>query len=397
MATERATGCDWLSTQIPGGCARIEHGCAPPRLRPDGPGTIPGNVWYAFMVGVGATEADREIDLVWPATGQWSASEYGDNRSFAEALDRAVFIDADDGQWRRIEQVALRDDAARITIPPGPANRRLAVGMPVTDRDLDALLDFARQAEGARVDLIGRAPQGTPLHAIVLDRPEDAAGTFVIAAYQHFSEWAGHRMIDAMVRYLLSEPGRPLRRQFHWVFYPCINADALSYGWRGDPHRTAGINLNRDWGPFEQPQTRAVRDHLRAETAGGAPLLHAIDLHMGWHSRETCGAGLTVFEEGKAPPALIDRQAAFAHWLYDRADYTDFVWRHGDLDRPNFTAWAGRTFGRPGQTLEVSRHRWRMRADGRWVPPSVRLEQNLGIALARSLATFYHGMIEEAV
>lgn len=380
--------------QIPGGCVRIDADCAPPRLRPDGPEAIPGNVWYAFLVGVGATAAPQEIDLAWPAMGPWSASEYGDNRSFAEVLDRAIFMDADDGRWQRVEQVTLHGEAARITIPPGPANRRLAVGMPVTGRDLDALLAFARQADGARVDAIGQAPQGTPLHAIVLGGAPDAHGTFVITAYQHFSEWAGVRMIDAMLHHLLDEPC-PLLRRFRWIFYPCINADALAHGWRGDPHRTAGINLNRDWGAFQQPQTRAVRDHLLSEWSHGPPLLHALDLHMGWHSRDTCGAGLTVFEEGKAPQAMIDRQAAFARWLYDRADYTDFVWRHGSLDRPNFAAWVCRTFDRPGQTLEVSRHRWRMRADGRWAPPRVELDRNLGVALAQSLATFYDGREEK--
>ncbi|MFW6061506.1 MAG: M14 family zinc carboxypeptidase [Planctomycetota bacterium] len=362
---------------------------APPRLHPDGPEAVPGNVWYAFLVGLGATREPREIDLCWPDVQPWNSSDYNDNASFAEVLDRTLFLDAGDGEWRRIENVTLQESGVRIVVPPGPAHRRLAVGMPVTRRDLDALLQRARQADEARVERIAAAPQGTPVHAIMIGDSARAEGTFAITAYQHFSEWAGIRMIDAIVRHLLSPPGDPLRRRFRWILYPCINADALAHGWRGDPHRTAGINLNRDWGPFEQPQTRAVRDHLLAELAGGPPLLHAADLHMGWHSRDTCGAGLTVFEDGKAPRDLIAQQAAFAHWLYAKADYTDFVWRHGDIERPNFAAWASRTFGRPAQTLEVSRHRWRMRDSGRWRPPSMELQRQLGLALARSLATFY--------
>lgn len=378
---------DWLSPEIPDGCARIDMSGSLPRLRPDAPVEIPGNAWYAFLVGVAATMEPKEIELRWPEVKPWSNSDYNDNESFAEALDRVIFIDDDIGQWQRVEQVTRIDSGARITVPPGPDGRRLAVGMPVTWRDLGRTLSYARKSKQARVEQIGLAPQGSPLHAIVLDGSENATGTFVISAHQHFSEWAGVRVIDAMVHHLLDEPSQRLRR-FRWVFYPCINADALAHGWRGDPHRTAGINLNRDWGPFQQPQTRAVNDHLMKELSHGPPLLHAVDLHMGWHSRDTCGAGLTVFEEGNSPPSLIDQQAAFTRWFYERADYTDFVWRHGDVDCPNFAAWIWRAFGRPGQTLEVSRHRWRLRSDGRWVPPSVDLQRRLGLAVVESLATF---------
>ena len=392
---ECSMGTDWLSSQIPGGCARVDMSSSPSCVRPDAPEEIPGNTWYSFLVGVSATEESRKIELIWPGVKPWSDSDYNDNHSFADVLDRAIFLDCGDGRWQQIDQVTRTDSGAEITIPPGPDGRRLAVGMPVTQQNLDETLSFARTSKGARVEQIGLAPQGAPLHAIVLNGSEDASGTFVISAHQHFSEWAGIRMIDAMLHHLLNKQSEPLRRRFRWIFYPCINADALADGWRGDPHRTAGINLNRDWGPFRQPQTRAVRDHLLNELGNGPPMLHALDLHMGWHSRDTCGAGLTVFEEGNSPQSLIDQQAAFTRWFYERADYTDFVWNHGDVGRPNFAAWVYRTFNRPGQTLEVSRHRWRLSANGRWVPPSVDLQRRLGVAVVDSLAGFYDPAAKE--
>jgi hypothetical protein len=319
----------------------------------------------------------------------WSASDYNDNHSFAEVLDRAIFLDHSDGQWSRVEDVALFESGARITIPPGSDNRRLAVGMPVTMDDLSQLLAVARECPAARVERIGTAPQGTAIHSVILEAAGPSKGTFVISAYQHFSEWAGVRMMDAMIRHLINaSTSHPIRR-YRWVFYPCINTDALAHGWRGDPHRTAGVNLNRDWGPFEQPQTSAVRDHLCRELSDGPPLLHALDLHMGWHSRDTCGAGLTVFESGGTPEMLIEQQAAFTDFFYSHADYTDFVWRHGSVDRHNYAAWVCRTFGRPGQTLEVSRHRWRMRTDGQWVAPRVELQRHLGVRVVECLAKFY--------
>lgn len=374
---------------VPGACARIDAECDPPRLEPDGPATMTGNHWYAFMVGIGETVGPIELALCWPPAAHQVGGEYAGNHPFAEVLDRIIFLDHGDGHWQRLEHVERHEDVAHILVPPGPAGRRLAVGMPVTGADLDDLLAIARG--GAHVEHIGTAPEGSPIHAISLGDAATARGSLVISAYQHFSEWAGIRMVAAMLRYLLGEDqeAEALRRRWRWIFYPCINADALYLGWQADPQADKGINLNRDWGPFVQPQTRAVRDHMLSTLASGPPLRHLLDLHMGWHSRDTCGAGLTVFEPGAAEPHLIDTQAAFARHLYDRADYTDFIWHHGGVDRPNFAGWATGTFHVPGQTLEVSRHRWRRRADNAWLPPSPELERRLGRAVVECLDTFH--------
>lgn len=378
-----------LSTDLPEACATVDLDREPPVLAPDGPADLAGNHWYACTAAVGATAAPHEVDLLWPPAATGPGSDYAGNHSFADVLDRIIFIDHSDGRWQRIENVQRHDEGARFTLPAGPAGRRVAVGMPVTWHDLEQLLDVARDHDTARIETIGTAPKGAPIHAITIGGGTEARGTFVISGYQHFSEWAGIRVIKALLQRLLSDSGEPLRRHWRWVIYPCINADALRLGWRGDPHAVDGINLNRDWADFEQPQTQSVRDHLVNELASGPPLLHALDVHQGWHSRDTCGAGMTVFPDGAAEARLIEQQEAFTRYLYERADYTDFIWRHGGVDRPNLAGWITRTFEQPGQTLEVSRHIWRLRADGRWVTPSVDLEYRLGQAIAENLDSFY--------
>jgi len=378
----------WLTPDRLGPEMEVDGGSQPVRLRYRKHANVRGNKWYAFSVHLGASSKPCEVEILWPET-QSAGGEYAGNHSFAEVLDRVLFVDAGDGCWRRLEQTARIPGGVRAVIPPGPAGRRLAVGMPVGMEDLDAVLALANDSEHARVDRMGTAPLGTPLHAVVVGDPASAEGTLVISAGQHYSEWAGLRMADEMLRFLLGGHGELLRKRFRWIFYPWINADALALGCHGDPMHRMDINLNRDWGPFERPETRAVRDHLSRELAHGPKPLHLLDLHMGWHSRDTCGAGMTVPKEGDAPQALIDTQWAFTRFVMERADYTDYIWRHGSLDRPNFASWIGRNFGIPAQTVEVSRHRWRMREDGRWVPPSPHLERALGLALLQALAEFY--------
>jgi hypothetical protein len=261
--------------------------------------------------------------------------------------------------------------------------------MPVNRGNLDALVTNAKSNADAQVESIGTSPRGNPVHGITIGDPDTCEGSFAITAYQHYSEWAGVRVAGSMVDYLLSDSASKLRQRWCWRIYPCLNIDALLHGWEADRLQTEGVNMNRDWSAFTMPETRAVRDHIGAIAGSGVAIRHGLDLHMGWHSRDTCGAGLTVFNDQVTPRSLVQQQQQFAELLMASADYTDFIWHAGGIERPNFAGWFTRTYGVPGQTLEISRHRWRRRSDGRWVAPCIDLERALGVAIVDALSAFH--------
>jgi hypothetical protein len=76
-----------------------------------------------------------------------------------------------------------------------------------------------------------------------------------------------------------------LTKQFcrDWGVYvvPLMNPDGVDNGhWR---HNAGGIDLNRDWAAFNQPETQAVRDFLkRRETETGGKFYFGIDFHSTW-------------------------------------------------------------------------------------------------------------------
>jgi len=59
---------------------------------------------------------------------------------------------------------------------------------------------------------------------------------------------------------------------------PLMNPDGVDNGnWR---HNDGGIDLNRDWDAFNQPESSAVRDFLKKEIADrGNQLIFSIDFH----------------------------------------------------------------------------------------------------------------------
>lgn len=54
----------------------------------------------------------------------------------------------------------------------------------------------------------------------------------------------------------------------------------MFFCWR---HSAAGIDLNRDWEAFNQPETQAVRKFMQEQVKAGGKFLFAIDFHSTFH------------------------------------------------------------------------------------------------------------------
>ena len=79
---------------------------------------------------------------------------------------------------------------------------------------------------------------------------------------QHPPEVSGYRSFLYFFNRLMDsdELAQNFRSNFHIIAYPMLNPDGVEQGhWR---HNSKGIDLNRDWEYFRQPETRSVRDAL---------------------------------------------------------------------------------------------------------------------------------------
>lgn len=73
------------------------------------------------------------------------------------------------------------------------------------------------------------------------------------------------------------ETARAFRQEFKVVVVPLVNPDGVAAGhWRNN---LGGVDLNRDWGPFRQPETQAVRDEIKYKREGEPPLALLLDFH----------------------------------------------------------------------------------------------------------------------
>lgn len=377
-----------LDGDFDGGCCVFEGERGGLLLcRPETPEECTGNQWFWFTARLTAPPGTYRVRLRWPENNPelMARIEYGRTENVAPALPGMMHASPDLERWRPIADVRAAGQDAEFEVRSGGEPCYVAVGMPWLRRSHEKLMREVRSSPLARVDTVAATARGFPVEAVRIG-PDSGpgGGTFHLQGLQHASEWAGGRVLASMVRYLLGPEGKHLRERFTWRIVPAVNIDALDDRRHGPP-----VNMNRDWTEFRTAETAGLRDYILDFTGRGERLLHALDLHMGWHDREHAASSITAIVEGRAPEEVIARQIAVAEHVFARTEFTEHVWRAPyRMGGRSFATWCYEELGVPAQTLENSRHLVRERATGSWVRIEQRHEEALGRELAEALATF---------
>lgn len=237
-------------------------------LRPENEPINP-SPWYSFHVrGEGALT----ITLRYP----------GHKHRYVPKLSR-------DGQiWRPLDTSAINVSADgqraqfRLSIPPGglyvSAQENLTSGWYKA-----WFAELVARHPDLQLFEAGRSRNGTPLLGIATN--PDIADSILLVGRQHPPEVTGAIAMRAFVERLLE--GHPdtckdaplceFYRKTNIVFVPLLNPDGVDAGhWR---HSFGGLDLNRDWRAFSQPETQAMRALVEQLDAAGA-----IRLFLDFHS-----------------------------------------------------------------------------------------------------------------
>lgn len=110
--------------------------------------------------------------------------------------------------------------------------------------------------------LIGKSAKGREINKIEITETAENEGLIFIIGRQHPPEVTGAFGLMAFVEKLAdnSDLSKRFRKKFKIVAIPLVNPDGVDEGhWR---HNSNGVDLNRDWFAFNQPETKLVRDEL---------------------------------------------------------------------------------------------------------------------------------------
>lgn len=104
----------------------------------------------------------------------------------------------------------------------------------------------------------------------------------MIISRQHPPEVTGFLAMKSFVETLTgdSPKAQKFRDNFDLFVVPLMNPDGVDNGhWR---HNMGGIDLNRDWQEFNQPETKSVGDFLNEKEAEGYTFVFGADFHSTW-------------------------------------------------------------------------------------------------------------------
>ena len=299
-------------------------------LIPEDPPPINPSAWFAFRASgtPGDTvsvrlETENGYTRYWPKTSV-------DGRSWTP-LPR--------------EQVAPSDKRSRwmtFHFELDGAYRWVA-GQEIIDTwDYQHRIGRLQARDGIEASLLGRSVEGRPLYLVETpERPEFV----LLIGRQHPPEVTGAIAMQSFVETVLAdtELATRFRERFQLGIVPLMNPDGVSAGhWR---HNAGGKDMNRDWGPFEQPETRAVMRWVEDRESAGDQLRLLVDFH-------------STFEDlFYTPPVETDPLDFSSAWLAAaRLRLDDFPFRHvpsTNLEQANSKNYFYRSRGIPAVTYEA--------------------------------------------
>jgi predicted deacylase len=147
---------------------------------------------------------------------------------------------------------------------------------------------------------------------------------------------------------------RAFREQFAVLLVPLVNPDGVEAGhWR---HNANGVDTNRDWGIFAQPETRAVRDAILV-----ARETRRLVFHLDFHSTFS-DVFYTQSDDAPSEPAgftkawldgIQQRVPAYEPKRSTSRIPATIISAKGTPTSTTSISWAHREFGIPAITYEV--------------------------------------------
>lgn len=227
------------------------------------------SAWYGFRVDP-KTDGDLRITLDY---------ENGYHR-----YPPKVSYDGKNWEWVPENRAGkLKDESAVITLPMEGGPFYVSAQEIFSESAHNAWAATMREKAFVNQSVIGRSRDGHKIYMLEAKTEPDKKKPYVmLVGRQHPPEVTGALALMPFSETVLGESDLAVafREKFNVLIVPNMNPDGVRAGhWR---HNKGGMDLNRDWGPFTQPETRAVRDAIQPFLEGEERMAFFLDFHSTW-------------------------------------------------------------------------------------------------------------------
>lgn len=196
------------------------------------------------------------------------------------------------------------------------------------------------------LESIGKSKLGKDLWCLdVHDGEVDKKDVIVIMSRQHPPEVTGYFAMQVFLDEILANHpvANDFRKKYRILVFPLMNPDGVDLGhWR---HNAGGVDLNRDWAYYHQPENRQVANYIvRTSKANKSKVIMGLDFHSTWYD---------VYYTNKAIPKHLPYFKDY--WLHgiQQSLGEETNEKPSNLGGPVSKNWFLTQFGAVGVTYEI--------------------------------------------
>ena len=189
--------------------------------------------------------------------------------------------------WKKIEVKNIRIDtvSGEATLKLKLTNKKLFIAAQEIDSSEDTynwLSKILKENNFLRKEDVGPTVKKQPIYAVISEN-QNVKNSVVLITRQHPPEIPGGTIgFRSFFEELMSNSSiaNKFRSNYNIYTFPLLNPDGVDMGnWR---HNANGVDLNRDWVDFSQPETQTARNFILDKVKEGKSINYAIDFHTSY-------------------------------------------------------------------------------------------------------------------
>ena len=233
--------------------------------------------WYAFKLW-----SDKKQEVTLSLTYPENVNHRYHPKKSSDGINYKQIDSSEFSLNQKMVEGKLRSPSATISLSLSPDTLWISAQELLTTSNDKQWTDELNSKSFITKSKAGESREGRPINVLKIGESDDKAMIFVISR-QHPPEVTGYLAMQAFIETISSnsEDAMAFRKKYNTYVFPLVNPDGVENGhWR---HNMGGIDLNRDWEDFNQPETRVIRDFVNKKVSeSNGKIYFFVDFHSTW-------------------------------------------------------------------------------------------------------------------
>ncbi len=261
-------------------------------------------------------------------------------------------LSTDGARWSQLDSTLLQlnqdSTSATIRLNVGKDTLWVAAQEIQDHKRVGTWVDEMAQSPVVQNSIAGKSAFGRDLYHLNIFKGTDynKRPTVLIISRQHPPEVTGFLCMKAFVETLVEEgASNGFLEKYRVMVYPLMNPDGVDLGHYR--HNTGGVDLNRDWAEYHQPEVRQVANHMvRETTLAKNDVVLGLDFHSTFND-------VYYTPDSSVARKIPEFTKAWLEKIRVATGLEDINESPGKISRPTSSGWYNQQFGATGITYEI--------------------------------------------